>query len=95
MDIHEDVMPKAEEINGINKQLKSQFETATELEKELLQEEIDRFDSVSIMIDWMHEFKSLPDTTNEEKVREYYEAHLEKAKKFREAILAAVNKDKN
>ena len=97
MDIHDEVMPKTEEIYNINKQLKTSLQDAnTDAEKELLQDQINYFDSVNnMMMDWMHEFKPLPDTTNEETARSYYEAHLEKVKLVREAILAAVDKGKN
>jgi len=97
MDIHDEVMPKTEEIYNISKQLKSSMQEAnTDAEKELLQNQINYFDSVNnMMMDWMHEFKPLPDTTNQETARSYYETHLEKVKLVREAILAAVDKGKN
>ena len=97
MDIHDEVMPKTEEIYNITKQLKTALnEATTGAEKMLLERQISYFDSVNnMMMDWMHEFKTLPDTTNEETARAYYETHLEKVKLVREAILAAVDKGKN
>lgn len=97
MDIHDEVMPKTENLYNISKQLKENLKDATtDAEKELLQAQIYYFDSVNtMMMDWMHEFKPLPDTTNQEAARSYYETHLEKVKLVREAILTAVDKGNN
>jgi hypothetical protein len=97
MDIHDEVMPKTEELYNISKQLKTNLKDATtDAEKDLLQNQINYFDSVNtMMMDWMHEFRPLPDTTNQETARSYYENHLEKVKLVREAILTAVDKGKN
>lgn len=97
MDIHDEVMPKTEQLYNISKQLKGNLKDATmDAERELLQDQIDYFDSVNkMMMDWMHEFKPLPDTTSEQAARQYYEAHLKKVKLVREAILTALNKGGN
>ena len=95
LDIHDEVMPKTEELYNISKELKANWKEArSEDEKMQLQKRIDYLDSVNnMMMDWMHEFTPLPDTTNEETARAYYETHLEKIKKVREAILMALEKE--
>lgn len=97
MDIHDEVMPKTEKLYNISKQLKSNLKDATtDAERDLLQNQIDYFDSVNaMMMDWMHEFKPLPDTTDEEIAKAYYENHLQKVKLVREAILTALEKEVN
>jgi hypothetical protein len=97
MDIHDEVMPKTEQLYNISKQLKTNLKDATtDAERDLLQNQIDYFDSVNMMMmDWMHEFKPLPDTTSEQAAHDYYETHLEKVKLVREAILTALDKGSN
>lgn len=96
MDIHDEVMPKSEEIYNISKKWKVALKDASsDEERELIQRKIDNLDSANkMMMDWMHEFKPLPDTTNEETERAYYETHLEKIKLVKEAILLAIEKEK-
>src|SRR5690349_12142882 len=96
MDIHDEVMPKTEEIYNISKKWKAALKDVnSDEEKELIQRKIDRLDSVNkMMMDWMHEFKPLPDTTNEETARAYYETHLEKIKRVKEAMLLALEDEK-
>lgn len=96
MDIHDEVMPKTEEIYNISKKWKAAFKDASsDEERELIQRKIDNLDSANkMMMDWMHEFKPLPDTTNEETARAYYETHLEKIKRVKEAILVALENEK-
>ena len=96
MDIHDEIMPKTEEIYNISKKWKAAIkDVSSNEEKELIQRKIDRLDSVNkMMMDWMHEFKPLPDTTNEETARAYYETHLEKIKRVKEAMLLALEEEK-
>lgn len=95
MDIHDEVMPRTEDLYNITKKLKADLKEAkTDNEKQQLQTRIDYLDSVNMMMmDWMHEFKTLPDTTNEETARAYYETNLEKIKKVKEAILLALENE--
>ena len=96
MDIHDEVMPKTEEIYNISKKWKAALKDASsDEERELIQRKIDNLDSANkMMMDWMHEFKPLPDTTSEETARAYYETHLEKIKRVKEAILGAIENEK-
>lgn len=95
MDIHDEVMPKTEDLYNLSKQLKEKMtNTTTEEEKQDLQFRILYLDSVNnMMMDWMHEFQPITDSTDEEVGRAYYETQLEKVKKVKEAILMAVEKE--
>lgn len=95
MDIHDEVMPKTEDLYNLSKQLKEKLTTATtDEEKQALQLRINYLDSVNnMMMDWMHEFQPVTDSTDEEVGRAYYETQLEKVKKVKEAILMAVEKE--
>ena len=95
MDIHDEVMPKTEDLYNLSKQLKEKMtNTTTEEEKQDLQFRILYLDSVNnMMMDWMHEFQPVTDSTDEEVGRAYYETQLEKVKKVKEAILMAVEKE--
>jgi hypothetical protein len=95
MDIHDEVMPKTEHLYNLSKELKAKMaEAKTDEEKQQLQVRIAYLDSVNnMMMDWMHEFRPPSDTTDAEVARAYYETHLEKVKKVREAILLAVEKE--
>jgi hypothetical protein len=46
------------------------------------------------MMVWMRKFNPLPDSLGEEKAREYLENEMEKIKKVREDVLAAIEKAK-
>ena len=96
MDIHDEVMPFTENLYNINKDLKAQLKNATdESLKSDLERRIRYMDSVnSMMMDWMRKFNPLPDTANQERGREYYESELEKIKQVKEAILTALEKEK-
>ena len=95
MDIHNEVMPKTEDLYNISKGLKAMLKEAkTDEEKKQLEMRIAYLDSVNnMMMDWMHEFQPLPDTANEERVRAYYETNLEKVRRIKEAILMAIEKE--
>ena len=94
MDIHDEVMPVTEDLYNITKSLKAQLkETTDESTKADLNERIRYIDSVNnMMMDWMRKFKPLPDTVNQERVREYYESELEKIKMVKEAMLTTREK---
>ena len=97
MDIHDEVMPITEDLYNTTKRLKTELkETADAVIQAELESNIRYVDSVNnMMMDWMRKFKPMPDTTNEETVRDYYESELEKIKKVKEAILEAKEKFPN
>jgi hypothetical protein len=96
MDIHDEVMPKMEDLYRLKKDLQEKLTASTsDEEKADLQNRIVRVDSASqLMMEWMHKFEPLPDSTDQEEAREYLESEMEKIKKVREAMLETIKKEK-
>jgi hypothetical protein len=97
MDIHDEVMPRMQDLYTLKKNLQDKLAdaTLTEAEKTDLQKRISEVDSASqLMMDWMHKFDPLPDSADREEAREYLESEMEKIKKVREAMLEAIQKEK-
>jgi len=100
MDIHNDVMPKADDIYSLRKELQDKLASTdmAEEKKKELEQAIHELDSADhSMMDWMHKFKYYPeaDTINIEANREYLEDELEKIKNVRELILNSIQKAKS
>ena len=98
MDIHNEVMPKSDEIYQLKKELKDKISNTTNLEserKKQLERIINELDSADrSMMDWMHKFQPLPDSANQELAREYLENEMERIKTVRELINSSVQKAK-
>jgi len=97
MDIHDEVMPKSDEIYKLKDELKkkaSEPGVAADKKKQLDQliAELDSADHS--MMDWMHKFKPLPDSSNQELAREYLENEMERIKKVDELINGSLQKAK-
>jgi hypothetical protein len=94
MKIHDEVMPKLEDIYKKKEALKNKIASTpnmAEAERKQIEARIAQLDSASeSMMDWMHDFNPLPDSTGEEKAREYLENQIEKVKTVRENILNAL-----
>ena len=88
MDIHDEVMPKMEDIYQLKKQLQDKIANSpgmVEDKKKELESMILSLDSVSnAMMDWMHNFNPLPDSLDQELAREYLETEMERIKKVRD-----------
>lgn len=98
MDIHNEVMPKSDEIYSLKKEIQDKVAApnlAPEKKKQLDQiiAELDSADHS--MMDWMHKFKPLPDSANQELAREYLENEMERIKKVRELINSSLQKAKD
>ena len=97
MDIHDEVMPRTEDLHNLKKNLQEQIAAAPDMvveERQKLERRIARLDSVDkMMMDWMHYF-NLPDSVTEEAKREYLESQMEKIKQVREAIFEAIASEK-
>lgn len=97
MDIHDEVMPKMNDIEAYKKKLKDQIATGPDLvpeERKKLERRISNLDSVGrMMMDWMHHFDPPADSLGAEAYREYMEAQMEKVKKVREAMLEIINSE--
>jgi len=92
MDIHDEVMPKMEDLYNMKKDLQAKLEAAPQSEKTQLQERIAQIDSASnLMMEWMHEFDPPADTIDQEQTRAYLEGEMEKVKRVKEAIVGVLN----
>lgn len=98
MDVHDEVMPKTDEIYKLKKDIQDKIAKSPDLAADK-RKELDRIllelDSADdSMMDWMHKFNPLPDTANQERAREYLENEMEKIKKVRELINGSIQKAK-
>ena len=88
-ELHEDVMFKMEDLYKLKGELEEKIAKSPTLaadKKKELQQMIAGLDSADhAMRDWMHGWmNNAPDTTDQEKTREYFEAEMEKIKKVSE-----------
>jgi hypothetical protein len=99
MDVHDEVMPKMEDLYNMKKDIEDQLKDPTGLaaEKQLvLQRKVAQIDSVSkMMMDWMHEFQPPADTADKEETRAYLERELERVRQVKQAMLETVGEGKN
>jgi regulator of replication initiation timing len=99
MDIHDEVMPKMEDIEALKRKLKEQIAASPGMiteERQKLERRIANLDSVgNLMMDWMHKFSPLPDSLGKEAGREYLEGEMEKIKQVREAMLGIIEQEQN
>jgi hypothetical protein len=98
MDVHDEVMPKMDDMYKLKKELEEKIASTpgmVEEKKKEIETTIVKLDSASEgMMVWMREFNPIPDSLGEEKAREYLENEMEKVKKVREDILEAIEKAK-
>jgi len=98
MTIHDEVMPKMEDIYKLKKDLADKIANTpamVEEKKKALEAMMTRLDSANnAMMDWMHEFNPLPDSVDQEKAREYLENEMEKIKKVRDLTAESLEKAK-
>ena len=94
MGIHDEVMPKMNDIHRKKTELKEKLANNPDLsqqERDKANAMIATLDSAgeSMMV-WMREFRPVPDSAGEEKAREYLENELIRVKKVRENMLKAL-----
>ncbi len=97
MDIHDEVMPKSDEIYKLKEELKKKAAEAGVAadKKKQLDQIIAELDSADhSMMDWMHQFKPLSDSSNQELAREYLENEMERIKKVSTLIDGSLQKAK-
>lgn len=98
MDVHNEVMPKSDEIYQLKKEIQDKITSTPNLvadKKKQLDQIIAELDSADhSMMDWMHKFKPLRDSANQELAREYLENEMERIKKVRELINGSLQKAK-
>jgi hypothetical protein len=98
MDVHDEVMPKMDEIMKLKRSLQDQIANSPDLvleRKEQLERVIANLDSANnAMMNWMHEFNPLPDSVDQEKAREYLESEMERIRKVKTTMLESIDKAK-
>lgn len=98
MKVHDEVMPKMNDIYKLKEQLKKEIANAPDMveeKKRAIESMIVQLDSASeSMMVWMRNFNPLPDSLGEEKAREYLEDQKEKVKKVKEDMLKAIEEAK-
>jgi len=93
MNIHDEVMPKMNDLHKAKTSLQTRLEMPGlgENEKQDLQNKIARIDSASeSMMVWMRQFNPIPDSVGEDKARAYLENELVKVKDVKDNILRAL-----
>lgn len=94
MKIHDEVMPKMDDIRQFKMKLKERLDKSqnlTQVERMQIDALIAKLDSAGDgMMIWMREFRPLPDSLGEEKAREYLENEMERVKRVRENINSAL-----
>ena len=102
MDVHDEIMPKMDDIMKLKRQLQEQIAASPDMvieRKQELERVISNLDSASnSMMNWMHrihEFDPLADSVDQEKAREYLESEMEEIKKVKELIIESIEKAKS
>jgi len=101
MDVHDEVMPKMDDIMKLKRELQEQIANTPDMvveRKQELERVISNLDSASnSMMSWMHrihEFDPLADSVDQEKAREYLESEMEEIRKVKELINESIEKAK-
>jgi Mg2+ and Co2+ transporter CorA len=98
MDIHDEIMPRAEDIYQLKKELQEKLTNSPDMaadKKQELELVITQLDSADqSMMDWMHQFKPLPDSADQEKARAYLESEMERIKKVKDLMNESIEKAK-
>lgn len=98
MDVHDEVMPKMDEIMKLKRELQDKIANSPDMvveRKEQLEKVISNLDSASTaMMNWMHEFNPLPDSVDQERAREYLESEMERIRKVKTLTLESIDKAK-
>ena len=98
MDIHDEVMPRLEDIYDQKKELKDRLANTLDMEADTKQElelMIIQLDSADHeMMNWMHHFQPLSDSIDEEKARSYLESEMERIKEVKALMLESIYKAK-
>ena len=94
MDIHDDVMPKMDELYNLKRQLKEKVENSPDLvasKKQEIETTILLIDSASRgMMRWMNEFN--PEEHNEDDLRQYLEDEMKRVQQVKETMIDALEK---
>jgi len=102
MDVHDEVMPKLDDLERLKRELKEDIANSPDMvieRKQELEAIISNLDSASsAMMNWMHrihEFDPLADSVDQEKAREYLETEMEEIRKVKDLINGSIEKAKS
>ncbi len=94
MKVHDEVMPKMNDIYKLKEQLKDKIANTPDMvaeKKQQIESTISRLDSASeAMMVWMRNFNPLPDSIGEQEASDYLESEMEKIKKVSEDVRKAL-----
>lgn len=95
MDIHDEVMPKMNDLYKLKKHLKDSIASTPDMpseQKEKFEQTILLLDSAgNSMMVWMRQFNP-PDQKDKEAFRKYMESELVKVEEMKEYVLSAIEK---
>ena len=98
MKVHDEVMPKMDDIYKLKQELKKQISDSANLtdeKRKTIEATILKLDAASeSMMVWMRNFNPMPDSLGEEKARAYLEDQQAKIKGVKEEMLEAIEKAK-
>ena len=98
MKVHDEVMPKMNDIYKLKEELKKDIANAPDLvekKRKEIESAIVQLDAASeSMMDWMRNFNPLPDSLGEENARRYLEEQKVKVDKVKEEMLQAIEEAK-
>jgi hypothetical protein len=99
MDIHDEVMPKMEDLYNMKKDIEEELKNTKGMaaeQRQKLEKKVAQIDSVSkLMMDWMHEFNPPPDSADAEEKRTYLERELERVRVVKQAMLETIDQGTN
>jgi hypothetical protein len=99
MKVHDEVMPKMNDVYKLKEELKKEIADAPKMVEEkrkAIESAILQLDAASEgMMDWMRNFNPLPDSLGEENARKYLEDQKGKVNKVKEDMLEAIDKAKS
>lgn len=99
MNVHDEVMPKMDDIYKLKEELKKEIVDTpgmVEEKRKAIESAILQLDAASEeMMDWMRNFNPLPDSLGEENARKYLEEQKTKVDKVKEDMLQAIDKAKS
>ena len=94
MDVHDEVMPKMDDLYTARERLQNiiaETPTLAEEKRTAIEATIVELDSASEgMMVWMRQFDPLPDSEGEDRAREYLENEMEKIQKVRSRVYEAL-----
>lgn len=98
MDVHDEVMPKMDDIYKIKSQLQEKIVNSPDLvqeRKDALEKMILSLDSANnSMMVWMRQFNRPPDSLDVEEARAYLESQMEKINAVKETMLSTLEEAK-